>query len=297
MQKKIFYWMLATIFAICGATELLFAGCQSGARNSSSPEATAMVIAASEAKDNERVLSLADSLEKAGKISPGESYYWQGHAHYQMGQREQAKSLWQEAIKVTENSTDANDLVYYAKSASYLTSQLCRYAEYAAALYTALPVINRLEKIECDTTSDYTNLLVFAGCCKAYFDKKDSTATDMLERAYRLHIDRIRQNASKKAYRDAMVGIINIAYIWNYVKGYEEGLLWTERMGDLMKEYKTLYADDKDYIDKQWARYLIFRATSLEGVGRHDEAEGPTRNTGRHNSRTAGRGGLMPMTT
>ena len=157
--------------------------------------------------------------------------------------------------------------------ASYLTSQLCRYAEYAAALYTALPVINRLEKIECDTTSDYTNLLVFAGCCKAYFDKKDSTATDMLERAYRLHIDRIRQNASKKAYRDAMVGIINIAYIWNYVKGYEEGLLWTERMGDLMKEYKTLYADDKDYIDKQWARYLIFRATSLEGVGRHDEAE------------------------
>ena len=163
--------------------------------------------------------------------------------------------------------------MYYAKSASYLTSQLCRYAEYAAALYTALPVINRLEKIECDTTCDYTNLLVFAGCCKAYFDKKDSTATDMLERAYRLHTDRIRQNASKKAYRDAMVGIINIAYIWNYVKGYEEGLTWTERMGDLMKEYKTLFADDENYIDKQWARYLIFYATSLEGMGRHDEAE------------------------
>ena len=220
---------LAAILTICGATELMFTSCQSSAKKSASTEATGMIIAASEAKDNERVLSLADSLEKAGKISKGESYYWQGHANYQMGQREQAKSLWQEAIKVTENSTDANDLVYYAKSASYLTSQLCRYAEYAAALYTALPVINRLEKIECDTTSDYTNLLVFAGCCKAYFDKKDSTATDMLERAYRLHTDRIRQNASKKAYRDAMVGIINIAYIWNYVKGYEEGLTWTER--------------------------------------------------------------------
>ena len=216
---------------------------------------------------------MADSLEKAGKISKGESNYWQGYADYQMGEREQAKSFWQEAIKVTENSTDANDLVYYAKSASYLTSQLCRYAEYAAALYTALPVINRLEKIHCDTTSDYTNLLVFAGCCKTYFDKDDSTATDMLERAYRQHIDRIRQNASKTAYRDAMAGIINIAYIWNYVKGYEEGLTWTERMGDLVKEYKELYSDDKDYVDKQWARFLIFRATSLEGVGRHDEAE------------------------
>ena len=264
---------MAAILIISGAMELLFTGCHNGARKSSSSEATNMINMASKAKDYERVLSLADSLEKAGKISKGESNYWQGYADYQMGEREQAKSFWQEAIKVTENSTDANDLVYYAKSASYLTSQLCRYAEYAAALYTALPVINRLEKIQCDTTSDYTNLLVFAGCCKTYFDKKDSTATDMLERAYRQHIDRIRQNASKTAYRDAMAGIINIAYIWNYVKGYEEGLTWTERMGDLVKEYKELYSDDKDYVDKQWARFLIFRATSLEGVGRHDEAE------------------------
>ena len=273
MVKKLKLWMMTAILVICGASVLVFTGCRNGARKSSSPEATNMINMASEAKDYERVLSLADSLEKAGKISKGESNYWQGYADYQMGDREQAKSFWQEAIKVTENSTDANDLVYYAKSASYLTSQLCRYAEYAAALYTALPVINRLEKIECDTTSDYTNLLVFAGCCKVYFDKKDSTATDMLERAYRLHINHIRQNASKTAYRDAMAGIINIAYIWNYVKGYEEGLTWTERMGDLMKEYKTQYADDKNYIDKQWARYLIFHATSLEGVGRHDEAE------------------------
>ena len=272
-MRKRKLWVMAAILIISGAMELLFTGCHNGARKSSSSEATNMINMASKAKDYERVLSLADSLEKAGKISKGESNYWQGYADYQMGEREQAKSFWQEAIKVTENSTDANDLVYYAKSASYLTSQLCRYAEYAAALYTALPVINRLEKIQCDTTSDYTNLLVFAGCCKTYFDKKDSTATDMLERAYRQHIDRIRQNASKTAYRDAMAGIINIAYIWNYVKGYEEGLTWTERMGDLVKEYKELYSDDKDYVDKQWARFLIFRATSLEGVGRHDEAE------------------------
>ncbi len=263
---------LALVAAVLMLTVLPFAGCHSGAKKNSSAEAVSMINAASESKDYKRVQSLADSLGKAGKISDGESNYWQGYACYQMGQRELAKSYWQEAIKVTENSTDANDLLYYAKSASYLTSQLCRYAEYAAALYTALPVINRLEKIKCDTTSDYTNLLIFAGCCKTYFDKEDSTATDMLERAYRLHIGNIQQKASKTAYREALAGIINTAYIWIYAKGYEEGLLWTERMGDLIKEYKQRYADDKNYIDKQWARYLIFHATSLEGVGRHDEA-------------------------
>ena len=264
---------LSLAAAVLTFTALPFSGCQSGAQKSSSTQAVGLINAAFEAKDNERLLHLADSLGKAGKISSGESNYWQGYACYQTGQRESAKSFWQEAIRVTENSTNANDLVYYAKSASYLTSQLCRYAEYAAALYTALPVINRLEKLQCDTTSDYTNLLIFAGCCKTYFDRGDSTATKMLERAYRLHLDNIRQKSSKYAYRDAMAGIINIAYIWNYVKGYQEGLLWTDRMGDLLKEYKQLYADDKKYIDKQWARYLIFHATSLEGTGRHDEAE------------------------
>ena len=269
---KMKQWLLAVILVLWGAGVLMFTGCHSGSMKSSNPEATAMINAAMEARNNERILSLIDSLEKLGKIPNGESKYWRGYAYYQMGQRERAKSFWQEAIRVTENSTDANELTYYARSASYLTSQLCRYAEYAAALYTALPVINRLEKIHCDTTSDYTNLLVFAGCCKIYFDKEDSRATDMMERAYRLHIDHIQQDNSKMSYREAMAGIINIAYIWNYVKGYKEGLVWTERMGDLIKEYKTLYADDKDYVDKQWARYKIFYATSLEGVGRHDEA-------------------------
>ena len=44
-------------------------------------------------------------------------------------------------------------------------------------------------------------------------------------------------------------------------------------MGDLIKEYKEKFANDEKYIDKQWARFQIFHATSLEGVGRHDEAE------------------------
>jgi len=264
---------LALASAVLIFIVLPFTGCHSGVKKSSSTKAVNMINAASEAKDYERLLFLADSLENAGKISIGEGNYWQGYANYQLGQRELAKSFWQEAIRVTENSTDANDLVYYAKSASYLTSQLCRYAEYAAALYTALPVITRLEKIECDTTSDYTNLLVFAGCCQTYFDKEDPAASDMLDRAYQMHIDHIQKDASKTAYRDALAGIINIAYILIYVKGYEKGLVWTERMGDLIKAYRELYADDKNYIDKQWARYLIFSATSLEGVGRHDEAE------------------------
>ena len=263
---------------ILAATALLIAlaqltGCQSRAQKSSSAEAAGMIDAVSKAKDYARLQNLSDSLEKAGKLSKGESNYWRGYANYQTGQRELAEYYWQEAIRVTENSTDPEDLVYYAKSASYLTSQLCRYAEYAAALHTALPIIGRLEKIQCDTTSDYTNLLIFAGVSKTFFDKEDSTAYEMLERAYRMHMDNIRKKDTKTAYRDAVAGINNIAYIWVYVKGYEQGLFWTNRLQNLLEEYKAQFPDDKNYIDKQWARCKLFLALSLEGSGRHEEAE------------------------
>ena len=225
---------------VLAATALLFAlaqltGCQSRAKKSSSTEAVEMIDAASKAKDFERLQTLSDSLEKAGKLTKGESNYWRGYANYQMGQRELAEYYWQEAIRVTENSTDPEDLVYYAKSASYLTSQLCRYAEYASALHTAVPIINRLEKIQCDTTSDYTNLLIFAGVSKTFFDKEDSTAYEMLERAYRMHLDNIQKKDTKTAYRDAVAGINNIAYIWVYVKGYEQGLFWTNYSSQMTK--------------------------------------------------------------
>ena len=258
--------------ALAATVILSISGCHN-VDKSSNAEAANQMDAASKARDYERMLSLADSLGKTGKLSKGESNYWQGYAHYQMGQRELAEYFWQEAIRVTENSEAPGDLVYYAKSASYLTSQLCRYAEYASALHTALPIINRLEKIQCDTTSDYTNLLIFAGVSKTSFDKEDPTANEMLERAYQMHIDNIQKKGTKTAYRDAVAGINNIAYIWVYVKGYEQGLFWTNRLQNLLQEYKEKFSDDKNYIDKQWARYKLYHAAALEGVGQHQEAE------------------------
>ena len=259
--------------AVLYFTVLPLTGCRGTVSKASSTEAENIINAAFQAKDYDRLENLADSLGKAGKLSKGESCYWQGYANYHLGHYELSEYYWEEAIRFTEQSNDANDLVYYAKSGNRLASQLCRFGEYASALHQTLPVINRLERMQCDTTSDYTNLLVFAGCSKTYFDKKDPEASEMLERAYQRHLDNIRKNGSKTAYRDAVAGIINIAYIWIYVRGYEEGLFWTERLGDLVKESIELYGDDKSYNDKQWARYKIFQAISLEGLGRHVEAE------------------------
>ena len=251
---------------------MLFTACSSN-KESSSAEATRLLEEASDQRDDLRLLTLADSLAKIGDITAGESHFWQGMAYYRKGDMSLAEFYWQESIDATANSDDATDLVYYAKSASYLASMYCRYAEFALAMQTSLPVLKRLEQLECDTTSDYTNLVIFTGCAKAHFDKNDPTAIEMFEHAYEMHNKNIRTNPTKDAYHDAVAGLINIAYGWNSEGEYEKALLWADRFGQYVAEYRERFGDDEKYIDRQWGRYKIFRATALAGLGHLDEAD------------------------
>lgn len=124
-------------------------------RNVSSKEAIELIQAASQQRDYNRILTLADSLEKSGDLSLGDSYFWQGYAYYRMPQVLTAEFYWKEAILATENHTDEASLMTYAKSASYLTNLLCRDVDFSSALKVATPVVSRLEQLKADTTSHY----------------------------------------------------------------------------------------------------------------------------------------------
>ena len=257
--------MLLTIAA-------LLSGCGSGGQKTTSPEAVRIITEASQKKDYIRVVLLADSLENAHVMSEGESYYWQGHAYYRLLQRRAAEFYWKESMKATENLTDTASLGTYAKSASYLTSLYIRYLDFPNALKVVKPALEHLDSRKYTASSDYTNLLIFEGCCQAHFNAQDSVVNPIFERAYNLHISNIKKNPTKEAYRSAVAGIINIAYGWLSEKRYEQGLMWTERLGNLIEEYKQLFDNDESYIEKQWARYKIFSAIGLEGIGKLDQA-------------------------
>ena len=222
--------------------------------------------------DNKRLAHVADSLMITGELSKGESNFWQGFAYYWMKQNEVAKYHWETALKVTENSTDPNDVRFYARSASYMASLMCRFGDFALALQTCMPAVTHLEQIKADTTSDYTNLLIFTGCCRAHFDIGDSSVVGMFEKAYEMHLRNIKNKGTKEAYRDAIAGLENIAYGWVSERNYQQGLRWSERVGKLVSDYRNLFPSDVDYIDKQWSRFKIYRAIILEIMGLHEEA-------------------------
>ena len=222
--------------------------------------------------DNKRLAHVADSLMITGELSKGESNFWQGFAYYWMKQSEVAKYHWETALKVTENSTDPNDVKFYARSASYMASLMCRFGDFALALQTCMPAVTHLEQIKADTTSDYTNLLIFTGCCRAHFDIGDSSVVGMFEKAYEMHLRNIKNKGTREAYRDAIAGLENIAYGWVSERNYQQGLRWSERVGKLVSDYRNLFPSDVDYIDKQWSRFKIYRAIILEIMGLHEEA-------------------------
>ena len=223
-------------------------------------------------QDNKRLAHVADSLMITGELSKGESNFWQGFAYYWMKQNEVAKYHWETALKVTENSTDPNDVRFYARSASYMASLMCRFGDFALALQTCMPAVTHLEQIKADTTSDYTNLLIFTGCCRAHFDIGDSSVVGMFEKAYEMHLRNIKNKGTREAYRDAIAGLENIAYGWVSERNYQQGLRWSERVGKLVSDYRNLFPSDVDYIDKQWSRFKIYRAIILEIMGLHEEA-------------------------
>ena len=222
--------------------------------------------------DYNRILALTDSVNRLGLFSEGKADYWRGYAYDRLMQKRMAELYWKTGIAAVENSTEDEDVRVYAGIAQRLTGLKCVWGEYESALKIAQPAVERLEKLGRDTTGEYTNLLIYEGCCLSRFGISEEKTDEKLERGYRLHLDLVNRHPQAVYYRDAIVGVLNICYNFLDVQDYEKALAWTERLEDLIRGYEEMPDARPDYAEKQWARYYIYTATALEGAGRGTEA-------------------------
>ena len=210
--------------------------------------------------------------DAASGETEAEVYYKKGYDSDHKLQHRMAEYYWKAAMATSVNSKEPGDVAVYAKSASRLTNVLSVRGEYEAALEVAVPAAERLEALKCDTMSDYTNLLVYIGCCKSRFGLSADEANQSYERAYKMHLDNIEKHRTNDTYKNAIAGVVNIAYNCNETSNFEEALRWTKRYGELISQFEQRTDIDTDYVDKQWARYDIYRAIAFEGLNRKDEA-------------------------
>ena len=261
-----------TLFSVVGML-LTITGCDnSPATRKQQQEADSLINAAYEGKNYQRIVTLADSLKETGGLSEGKAYYWLGYASDRAHKKRLAELYWTKGMTVMDDAKTPEDLEVYAAIASRLTGLKCTWGEYETGLKVAVPALEHLKKYDAKMTSDYINLLIYQGCCQSRFGLSEDDTNNSLEEAYQAHLDNMEKNQNAIAYRDAFVGVINICYNFLEIHDYKKAMYWIDRFGKLLEAYDKLPDARLEYADKQRARYYVYRATALEGVGRKAEA-------------------------
>ena len=250
---------------------ILMTACNNEEQNGQMSEADKLIESTQKTKNYPELLKVVDSLETTGSITPTKAYYWRGYACDKMKRQRLAEFYWKASLDAAENATSSDEMAYYAKSASRLANMLSVRGDYQEGLDLTVPVANKLEELHCDSTSDYLNILIYIGCCQEGLGTADGNS-DGFNKAYQRHKENIETFHNDVVYKDGITGLINITYNYIYAKKWQEALTWTTRFGQILSEYEQRPDADADFIDRQLARYDIYHAIALQGLGQTEEA-------------------------
>lgn len=252
---------------------LLLAATLGACSHKSNDEAIALVDQVYKAKDYNRLMALADSLQDEGDLLPSTADYWRGYACDRMKRKQEAATYWQRSIDEAAKSESDEDTENYVKSASRLANQLCVAGDYKGTLQVAEPVVARLQQLGRDNTSDYINLLIYIGLSQVSTGQSEEQIHQGFLLACEKHRQNIDSNHSDDAYKDAIAGLVNIAYYCVVAKKYEEALYYTRSFGELLIEYEQRPGVDASYIDRQVGRFTIYKSLAQDRLGRKADAE------------------------
>ena len=271
MNKNLLFRLTLVVTVIAA---LFLSGCGSDSKEHErlSREAEDIVNKAYDVRDYQRIIELVDSLKSLGNMSEVKADYWLGYAYDRLMQKRMAELYWKKGIAAVENSTEVEDVMVYATIVQRLTTLMNVWGEYEAAQQIVLPAIKQMEKLDCDSTSDYANLLIYEGCYQSRFGIREVKANEYLVQGYRLHLDLIQRHPYYVYYRDAIIGLGIVCNTYLDIYKYGKAFIWTERLADLIRGYEKVPDGRPGYPEKQWARYYINSAIALEGLGRKDEA-------------------------
>ena len=228
-----------------------------------------LINIAYQARNYDSILSLANLHQQEGTLSTIEACYWRGYAYSRLRKMRMAEMEWKNAVAQTIE-TDV-DLAYYAQSANRLAGLLYLKADYAGAIRVALPAINLLKEKQYTLNNDYSNLLTFIGSCELKLGHPADAARNY-DQAWQAYQQITQANYNIDSYTSSIVGLVTIVDAYIQTEHYQEALDWTTHLGNMLQQCRQLPGVRDAYIDKQWARLCLYRASALEGLGKKEEA-------------------------
>ena len=258
-----------TIILLVALTAVLFMSCKEHHVTHHHVAVDSLINIAYQTRNYDSILSLADLHQQEGTLSSIEACYWRGYAYSRLRKIRMAEIEWKKAVAHTIETDE--DLVFYAQSANRLAGLLYLKAEYGQVIKVALPAIQLLKEKDYTTNNDYFNLLTFMGCCELKLDHASGAAHNFSQvlKGYQLitqtnhHID---------SYTSSIVGLVTIVDAYIQTGHYSEALEWIDHLDSMLQECRQLPGVRESYVDKQWARICLYRASALEGLGKKAEA-------------------------
>lgn len=266
MRKNTCIHFLFLLLTVC-----LLASCsgQQRSKQVKIDHADSLINDAYHQHDYDKLLVLTEQLQTDGEFSEMKALYWRGYAYSRQRKMRIAENVWQKAVTLDIKNDD--DLKYYCMSANRLASILLLRGEYEATMKVALPAMQKMEETANDLSSDYAYLQLAVGCCQLKMNATQEAAHSF-DQAYQKYKELIDENPSTSNFTSATVGVITIADNYLLQNCYEEAYHWTDRLEELLQQYRQLPNPDSVYLDKQKARLYLYRATALEGMGQKKEA-------------------------
>ena len=228
-----------------------------------------LINIAYQARNYDSILSLATLHQQEGTLSSIEACYWRGYAYSRLRKMRMAEMEWKNAVAQTIETDE--DLVFYAQSANRLAGLLYLKADYAEVIRVALPAIRLLEEKHYTMNNDYSNLLTFVGSCELKLGHPADAARNY-DQAWQAYQQITQANYNIDSYTSSIVGLVTIVDAYIQTGHYQDALDWTTHLGNMLQQCRQLPGVRDAYIDKQWARHCLYRASALEGLGKKEEA-------------------------
>ena len=227
------------------------------------------------AHDYPRILFLADSLEQSGDYSRIKSDYWRGYVYYSQWDMHHCQEYWYEALSLEVE--DNVDLIFHARAANRLSDVMLGRGDFEASMRIALPAIEKIRSGGMTLNRDYAYLLVTVGCCELNNRNKE-VADGYFDDAYQRYSTLIEDNGldgdstHEDNLKSAVAALTTVSRHCLAQKHYADALIWVERLDHVMEEYARQPETLPSSLDRRQALSYIFRASALEGLGRHEEA-------------------------
>ena len=262
------YWIL-NILLTAVLMAVILTACDHKVEKVDDVNADSLLNVAHKRHQYDRLLELADTLQATGHITSIHANYWRGYSYSRQRMLRLSEKYWREAVNSEIHNLE--DLRYYAKSANRLSGDLLLKGEYEATMKVAVPAMEKMAEAHYLTNSDYAYLKAAVGCCQLKMGSPDEAVTNF-NQAYNLFYEVVEKEPFRSNFRTAIAGIIKITEAYIQANRFREAYEWTEKFKTFLDYYKQTSDPEPDFVDKQQARLNIYRASALEGLGKHAEA-------------------------